>query len=389
MQFARLNNVRWWAIVAAWLLIAVSLRGATHALLAAEPISLAGFGDGARHWRDGQDRDGYPAYAPEDITDIADNLLRYQRVNGGWPKNFDPLRILSEVEREQVADQRQDLDTTFDNRATYPEVEYLAQVFARTQEPRYREAVLHGIDFILSAQYANGGWPHTYPDKKDYFPRITIVDDVMVGILATLRTLESGQGPYAWIAPEPRAKLRQAIQRGDECLLAMQVRQGGKLTGWAAQYDEVTLQPAQGRTFELPALISSETVGVLKYLMRIEPPTPEVRRAVEGGVAWLEAVKISGWRIERVAAEPVRYQHHTSRDDLVMVADPAALPLWARFYDLKNNEPVLANRDGKRVQRLADMQRERRTGYSWYGGYATKLLKTEYPQWREKWSRAE
>jgi PelA/Pel-15E family pectate lyase len=166
----------------------------------------------------------------------------------------------------------------------------------------------------------------------------------------------------------------------------MQVEVDGQLTGWASQYDEVTLEPSMGRAFELPALVSGESVGVLRYLMRIDDPSPEVQAAIKSGVAWLERSKISGLRLARVAAETVRYKYHTSHDDVVVVEDPQARPLWARFYEIETNRPFMANRDGRKVFRLADVTRERRTGYSWYGYYAQSLLERDYPAWREKWN---
>ena len=67
-----------------------------------------------------------------------------------------------------------------------------------------------------------------------------------------------------------------------------------------------------------------------------------------------------------------------------MVPDPAAPPLWARFNDLEISEPFLANRDGRRVYSLAEVQRERRTGYDRYGSWADALPATEYPAWRAR-----
>jgi PelA/Pel-15E family pectate lyase len=145
------------------------------------------------------------------------------------------------------------------------------------------------------------------------------------------------------------------------------------------------LQPTSARSFELPALISAESVGVLEYLMAIEQPSPEVCQAIEAGVRWLERSQIRGLRIERVPAETVRYANHTSRDDVVAIEDSAAPPLWARFYEIETNRPFMANRDGTKVFRLAEVDRERRTGYSWYGGYATRLLERDYPAWQKKW----
>jgi PelA/Pel-15E family pectate lyase len=374
---ARSNIARAIAAVACLLVV--------RSLAAAEPISIDGLGDGIRHWKNGSGTDGYPAYEPGQVQEIADNLLRYQRANGGWPKDFDPLRILSEEELKNLAADRGREDTTFDNRATYTVVEYLAAAYKQTGDARYRDAALSGLDFILRAQYANGGWPHSYPSTKGYYPHITIVDDVMVGVLSTLGRVAAGTHPFDFIDEPLRSRATEALARGQRCLLRLQVVVDGQLTAWAPQYDSVTLEPAQGRTFEPPALVSSESVGVLRYLMRLDNPSAEVRTAIQAGVDWLERSKIVGLRIERVPAETIRYRNHTSRDDLVVVEDPQAAPIWARFYEIDTNRPFMANRDGKKVFRLADVERERRTGYSWYGAYATGLLTRENPAWCRKW----
>ena len=93
------------------------------------------------------------------------------------------------------------------------------------------------------------------------------------------------------------------------------------------------------------------------------------------------------WRAadtETFEAEPVTYTWHTSTTDRRIVPDPDAPPLWARFYDLETSEPFLANRDGKRVATLAEVQRERRTGYDWYGSWPAELLARDYPAWKAR-----
>ncbi len=172
---------------------------------ASEPISLSAFRDGIKHWKNGQNSDGYPVYRPDQVTQIADNLLRYQRANGGWPPNFDPLRKLDDAEVQKLAAERKRLDTSFDNRASYPEVEYLAAAYAQTGDNRYRRAAERGIEFMLEAQYDNGGWPHSYPNQSTYRPHITIVDDVMTGVLGTLRKIAEGQRPFEFVEPALRA----------------------------------------------------------------------------------------------------------------------------------------------------------------------------------------
>ena len=41
----------------------------------------------------------YARYHPSQTTEIADNLLLYQRDNGGWIENRDPARILGATEK--------------------------------------------------------------------------------------------------------------------------------------------------------------------------------------------------------------------------------------------------------------------------------------------------
>lgn len=350
-----------------------------------EEVWLEGFRDGIEHWRKKQDGEDYPRLKPSQVREIADNLLLYQRANGGWPKDLDILRILTEDERAEIRAAKSREDTSFDNRNTYTQVEYLARAFGRTHDEQYREGSLRGLEFVLAAMYPNGGWPHSFPSKRDYYPRITIVDDVMVGVLNLLRQVSEKQAHFHFVDGSMQRRCQEAYARGNACLLDLQVKVDGELTGWAAQYDEETLEPCQGRSFELPALVSMETVHVLRYLMTIEPPTPAIIASVDGGASWLERSKIHGIRLERVPAPTVRYPNHVSRDDLVVVEDPSAPPLWARFYDLKTNVPFMANRDGTKVYKLADVHRERRTNYSWYGGYATSFLQKEYPAWRQRW----
>lgn len=56
--------------------------------------------------------------------------------------------------------------------------------------------------------------------------------------------------------------------------------------------------------------------------------------------------------------------------------------MWARFYDLATNQPIFVGRDGVAHGSLAEIEHERRVGYSWLGPYARDLLERRYPAWR-------
>lgn len=72
------------------------------------------------------------------------------------------------------------------------------------------------------------------------------------------------------------------------------------------------------------------------------------------------------------------------RPDRVLVPDPDAAPLWARFYDLQTGHPFVCDRDGIPRAKLADIGSERRTGYNWFGPYARTLLDEDYPAWKRR-----
>jgi PelA/Pel-15E family pectate lyase len=348
-------------------------------------VAIAGFTDSAKHFQDANDDDSYPRHAEDRVSEIASNILLYQRDNGGWATNWDPRRILNEAEVAQVRADKSQQNTSFDNRTTYTQVEYLAGAFQLTRDERFRDGAVRGLEFTLKAQHASGGFPHSYPAGSEaYHHHITFMDDVMPGVLQMLRQAAHGAAPYDFLDDTWRARLADSLRRGDACVLKLQVVVDGTPTVWAGQYDSTTLLPADGRSFERASLVSDESVTVVEYLMRIEPPTPEVVRSIEAAARWFERSKIHGLRVEQVAAPQVRYKYHTSTHDLRVVEDPTAPPLWARFYEIPTNRPFMANRDGIKVYSLDQVERERRTGYRWYGDFATGLLEKDYPEWRRR-----
>ena len=353
-----------------------------------EPIPLAAFSDGIKHWQDRHGTD-YARYQPQQITEIADNLLLYQRDNGGWIENRDPARILDATEKAALVAEKAQTSGSFDNRNIYSQIEYLAAAFGQTGKAAYRDASARGLDYALAQQIAScGGWPHTVPGTASYHGYITIADEVTSGLLRLLRKISAGADPFGYVDATTRARAKAALDRGDECVLRLQIEQDGRLTGWAGQYDPKTLRPAMGRAFELPSIVSQETVEMLRYLMSVGKPSAAQVKSIESAVDWLRRSQIGGVRLEKVMLEkPVQYQYHVATFDYRLVDDANAPPLWARFYDLEDNSIVLANRDSVRVKDFSEIHPERRSGYSWFGTWPAALLNEEYPAWRVRHSR--
>ena len=316
-------------------------------------------------------------YATSEATRIADNVLRWQRKSGGWTKNTDMAVVLSQVEAAKL-DNKPD-ESTIDNGATYTQLRYLAKVFNATQQTRFKDSFLKGLDYLFAAQYANGGWPQFYPLVKGYYSHITYNDDAMANVLTLLREIERKQPAYAFVDEARRQRAAQAVAQGIECMLKTQVTVAGKLTAWCAQHDEVTLAPAKARAYEHPSLSGSETVGIVRFLMSLERPDARVVTAIESAIAWLKVVQING------------FKYYDKRDpalekgyDRVIEADANAGPLWARFYEIGTNRPIFSGRDSVIKYSVAEIEHERRTGYGWYSNRAADLLTKEYPAWRVK-----
>jgi PelA/Pel-15E family pectate lyase len=316
-------------------------------------------------------------YGSAEAIRIADNLLLYQHEVGGWDKNIDMALPLGSKDRAEVEGQKRSGHTTIDNNATYTQMRYLARVYTATRQERFASAVRRGLTYLLAAQYPNGGWPQFYPLREGYWSHITYNDDAMGGVLETLRAIETGKSEYAFLAESDRARARQAIGKGVECILKTQVVLNGKPTAWCAQHDEHTLAPAKARKYELPSLSGSESVGIVRFLMGIDHPSPEIIRAVEGAIAWFSAVKITGIRLDRKPAPDT-----PKGFDLVVVPDTGAPPLWARFYEIGTNRPMFSGRDGIVKYQMSEIEYERRNGYRWYVDRPGKLLDEDYPQWK-------
>ena len=308
-------------------------------------------------------------FASAEAKKVAAIILSFQSDAGGWPKNTDTISKAYDGDRSK-------LQPTFDNKATVDELRFMARMFNASQDETYRRSFDRGLAYVLSAQYPNGGWPQFFPLRKGYYDHITFNDDAMVRVLSLVREVATDK-TYAFLDAKTRETCRKAFDLGIACILRCQIVVDGKPTVWCAQHDEHSLAPAKARSYELPSFSGFESVGIVRLLMSLEKPTPEVRASIEGAVAWLEAHKVTGLRLDTE-------KDKDGKTNLVMVPDPQAPALWARFYDLKTGAPYVSDRDGIPKPKLADIGYERRNGYSWFGEYARDLLAKDYPAWKKK-----
>lgn len=317
-------------------------------------------------------------YGSEESVRVAENVLLYQRDAGGWPKNTAMHLPLTEPEKAKINDEKGLNDAIFDNSATTTEMRFLAKMFNKTQNGAYRESFNRGLDFILDAQYENGGWPMFYPLRKGYYTHITFNDNAIVNILILLREIKDNNPLFSKIVSQVSLpRVEKAYNKGLEIILKTQIVVRGKPTVWCAQHDENTLLPAKARSYELPSFSGAESVGIIKLLMEIENPSDEVMKSVTGAIEWLDAHRIRNIRWET-------FVNPEGKRDRRIVSDPKAGDMWARFYDLETQEPYVCDRDGIQKKTLEEIGYERRNGYSWYTDAPLEVLK-KYPEWKTKW----
>ncbi|MEP6930439.1 MAG: pectate lyase [Flavobacterium sp.] len=332
-----------------------------------------------KNWPDVIRKNDASWYASAEAKKVAENVLLYQRNIGGWPKNIQMQQELTPQQQKELLEIKTTTkETTTDNGATCQEMLFMSKIYAQVKDERYKESFLKGLDYLLEAQYANGGWPQFYPLKKGYYTHITYNDDSMVHILNILKEISEETDFYS-IKPSKEIveKAKIAFSKGIDCIIKTQYKQNGVLTAWCAQHDEVTLAPAKARAYELPSLSGKESAKITLLLMSVEKPSPEIITAVKSAHAWFEKTKITNLEEKRVLNDAGKIIEKK------MIVTPNASPIWARFMELDTNEPFFCDRDGIKKKSLEEIGSERRNGYAWYTDEPKEVLK-KYAGWAVK-----
>ena len=321
-------------------------------------------------------------YGSDEAKMVADSVLKYQTEIGGWPKNSGFHN--GKVNQEEMARVKSSgIGATFDNGATLTEMMFLAKIYSKIKDERYRASFMKAFEYILKAQYPNGGWPQFFPPRPSksvaYSAHITYNDDAMVHVMTFLRDIVNGKEIYSVfkISNEMKTRAKASFEKGIDCILKTQILVKGTPTVWCAQHDEITLAPANARAYELASFSGAESIGITLLLMDIENPSKEIIKAVTGSVKWFETHKLEGIRLNS-------FINKDGEKDLEVVKDDNGPVIWARFYDLETEQPYFCERDGIKRKTFAEMGYNRRNGYSWYTTAPEKIFK-RFPEWAKTW----
>ena len=324
-------------------------------------------------------------FKTEQARQVGDQIVDYQRVTGGWPKNIDMAKPMTDAERRQVlSDKSRRDDSTTDNGATNMQMMYLARLYQATKSTKYRDAFRRGVEYLLSGQYANGGWPQFWPEMHGYQIHITFNDDAMVNTMEMLRDVYLQKAPFGGKLTDKalRDKAIKAFDKGVDCMLKCQIMKDGQPSVWCQQHDRITFEPRPARAFELSSYCSAESARIVELLMQIPNPSEAVKQAVRGAMQWFDTYKLTGLRVVRTG------EHGSPFRNTQLVKDASApTPLWARYYDLENCEPFVCDRDGIPRHHLSEIGTERRNGYSWFSDRVAYLYPL-YDKWADKYDAA-
>ncbi|MFZ5894867.1 MAG: pectate lyase [Myxococcota bacterium] len=312
---------------------------------------------------------------------LADNMITWQMPHGGWFKygkaGYASAWNGSEPRADWTGANGVELGT-IDNGGTVTEIMFLADVYRRSSEAKYRDSVRKGVDFILTMQYASGGFPQVYPARPNsYSNYVTFNDDAMVRVLGMLDLAVHQKAPFGaeTLSSAQLGKISGAISRAIDYILKAQIQQGGVRTVWCAQHDPNTYAAMGARSYELPSKSGKESVGVIGFLLS-QPQTPEVKAAAQAAIAWYKSGAV------KVIDTAYVSRPSGSTDDMYNpIQSKVGSTMWYRFYDLDKDTGFFSGRlptdnppgVGKKYN-IMEIEAERRYGYQWGGSYGTGLF---------------
>ncbi|MBD3350940.1 MAG: hypothetical protein GF364_05585 [Candidatus Lokiarchaeota archaeon] len=228
---------------------------------------------------------------------------------------------------------------------------FLLNIYNITASSTYLNAINKGFECIFNMEKDTGGWPQkSNYGRNAYEHYVTLNDDAFYRVFMLLL---KAHDMFA-----DRTEFLDAAKRACQFLVRVQGNGGSKdQKGWSQQYNDQDL-PAWARSFEPPAICSSQTARAIDMLIEIFLYTNES--------SWLNPIP-----------EAIEWLNST---DTRLTGD-----LWARLYELKTNNPIYGLERGgpyKNPKYVYDFD-SARPGYSWQGNYGISFTMTKWLKLKE------
>ena len=268
-------------------------------------------------------------YYLDAAREAAEALAYGQLRSGGWSNSID-LKGRRLGQRFSGGSRRRDGTTSLDDGQTQSAIQLVVLVDAALEfkNTEIHQSAVTAIDALLTAQFANGGFPQgwkaavskqpvlkaSYPEYdwrtegriKNYWDMYTLNDNVCGYVADTLITAHRVYKDD---------KYKAALARlGDFLILA---QMPDPQPAWAQQYN-YEMKPIWARKFEPAAIAGDESQEVIETLMKISAATGDRKylEPIPRALAYLKRSLLSDGRL-------------------------------ARYYELKTNKPLYMTRRGK------------------------------------------
>lgn len=322
----------------------------------------------------------------EAAGDAARALAWGQLGSGGWG-----YRIDFHPSRSETYYYRRDVEagdgepgsrfnvTTFDDDTSQSALRLLMLYDKVTgfQDGEIHRAAMYALDAFLRFQYPNGAWPQRaaapvdVPDDRmiragypgtwprtfpgdDYKLCYTLNDATIPDVIDTMLLAHEVYGDERYLA---------SAKRGGDFLILAQMPD--PQPAWCQQYS-FQMQPVWARKFEPPAIVSRESVDVIRALIRLHVQTGDHRylQPIPRALAWMERTKLEDGRLPRFSElHTNRPLYFTTKYELVYTDDDCPT-----HYAFKMTIPVDRLRQefrGGAGMRQAYVQEAGRGGVLW------------------------
>jgi PelA/Pel-15E family pectate lyase len=289
--------------------------------------------------------------------DAASALIHGQLVSGGWSQtiHFGPAKRLGNY---RVGTPQGKLNSSsLDDSQTQSALQFLMQL---DQTLHFKQASIHetvnfGLQALLKAQFANGGFPQVwtepvatkavtparYPQhdwktekrEKNYWDYYTLNDGLAGSVADTLIAAHTIYQEERYVA---------ALKKLGDFLLLAQMPQ--PQPAWCQQYN-YDMEPMWARKFEPPAIAGSESLDAMRTLIKIAQHTGEKK--------YLEPIPVA-----------LEYLNKSLLPDGKL----------ARFYELKSNRPLYMNSQYELTYDDNDLPKH----YGWKQSVKLKAIQQSY-----------
>lgn len=295
----------------------------------------------------------------KEIITKATNVIDWQLENGGWGKNYDTTTAFNGFPSDYCWAVGGKFVGTIDNSATYTEMRLLAQAYDINQDEKFKQSFCKALAFLKNLQYSSGGFAQIYPHNGKYNDYVTFNDGAMVSVLNLLQDIAQNKTPFKNIVDDSeRAVCQQMIDKAVDYIIKAQLTVKGEKAAWCAQHNPTTYAPELARSYELPSVSGSESVGVIQFLLT-QTNNQKALDAAESARLWLKA-------------RAMKDTTYSKRNPPSFFSEKAGSYCWYRFYDLQTGEGYFCDRDGKTYTDIDEFYKaapERATGYDWAGSW--------------------